>query len=219
MDSNTHDVIKHLRNRAQAHWEYLSRGQRETRTKYALIDPILRSLGWDTEDPTQVRLEYEVDPGNNGTGIVDYALFNDSGSKPYILIEAKGLGEKNAENAKALQDRLREKEADRAEMFKLFAGGAGLAAFDDSAMTAKYEDGGMFPGMRKRYLAQLGGYTRAFEMDRGFGVLTNGDEWEIYDMSLSGEIDQKQIASISLLKVEDSIYDCVSALNILKREF
>lgn len=218
MSIDTNTVIKQIRSRAQAHHEYLSKGERETRTKYALIDPILRSLGWDTEHPTQVRLEYEVDHGNNGTGIVDYALFNDSGSKPYILIEAKGLEEKNAENAKALRDRLREKEADRAEMFKLFAGGAGLAAFDDSGMTAKYEDGGMFPGMRKRHLAQLSGYTRAFEMDQGFGVLTNGDEWEIYDMSLSGEIDQKQIASISLLRVEDSIYDCVNALNILKRE-
>ena len=217
---DTSAVIKQIRSRVQTHSDYLSTGERETRTKYALIDPILRSLGWDTEDPNQVRLEYEVSRDSEDARRVDYALFleNDS-SKPHILIEAKGLMKENAENARNLSDRLREKEADRAEIFKLFAGGGALDTFDDSEMTAKYEDGGMFPGLRKEFLAQLSGYTRASNMDQGYGVVTNGDAWVIYDMSLPDGIDQEPIASIGLLRVEDSIYDCVNALNILKRKF
>ena len=198
---NTDTVIRQLRSRAQSHHEYLSKGERETRTKYALIDPILRSLGWDTEDPDQVKLEYEVDPSHEDGRRVDYALFRDGDtSKPYILIEAKGLMAENVENAKALRDRLRERETDRAAMFRSFAGEEGLAAFDDKRMKAKYEDGGMFPGLKKQHLAQLSGYTRAFEMKRGYGVTTNGDAWVIYDLSLSGGVDQEPIASVSLLK-------------------
>ena len=218
MSLDTNTVIKQIRSRAQAHHEYLSKGERETRTKYALIDPILRSLGWDTEDPNQVRLEYEVDPRREDARRVDYALFQSGdSSKPYILIEAKGLMSENAENARNLSSNLTDLESDRADVWKAFSEGA-LTAFDDSQMTAKYEDGGMFPGMRKQYLAQLSGYTRAFDMDEGYGVVTNGDTWVIYDMSLPGGIEQGPIASISLLEVKDSIYDCVSALSIIKRE-
>ena len=218
MSLNTDAMIRQLRSRAQDHWEYLSTGERETRTKYALIDPILRSLGWNTEDPTQVKLEYGVNPDGEYARRVDYALFlGKESSKPYILIEAKGLMTENAENARRLHGKLRELETDRAKKWELFSGGGGLATFDDNRLTAKYEDGGMFPGMRKEYLAQLSGYTRAFYMERGYGVVTNGDAWVIYDMSLPGGIKQEPIASISLLNVEDSIHACVSALNILRR--
>lgn len=123
----------------------------------------------------------------------------------------------NAENARNLSENLKILESDRTELWEDFSGGAGLATFDDSGLTAKYEDGGMFPGIRKEFLAQLSGYARAFYMDQGYGVVTNGDAWVIYDLSLPGGIDQKPIASISLLKVEDSIYECTSALNILRR--
>ena len=220
MSLDTNAVIRQIRSRAQDHWEYLSMGERETRTKYALIDPILRSLGWDTEDPNQVRMEYEVDREGEDARRVDYALFQDKDSpKPHILIEAKGLMRENAENARNLPDRLAEKETDRAKKWELFSGEGGLSASDDNQMTAKYEEGGMFPGLKKQHLAQLSGYTRAFEMDQGYGVTTNGDAWVIYDMSLPGGIEHEPIASISLLKAEDSIYDCVDALNILKRKF
>ena len=54
--------------------------QSEMLTRYVLIDPFLRALGWDTEDPTQVRPEYQH---------ADYALF--SGERPCVLLEAKKL--------------------------------------------------------------------------------------------------------------------------------
>ncbi|GIV04458.1 MAG: hypothetical protein KatS3mg016_0033 [Fimbriimonadales bacterium] len=56
----------------------------EMRTRYALIDPVLRALGWDTENPEIVVPEYTTP-----TGRMDYALFLDN--QVYIALEAKAL--------------------------------------------------------------------------------------------------------------------------------
>ena len=45
----------------------------EEATRYALIDPILRSLGWDLNDPDQVRVECLQEFG----GKPDYTLLKD----------------------------------------------------------------------------------------------------------------------------------------------
>ena len=59
--------------------------QYEALTRYALIDPLLRGLGWDTSDPTQVVPEYPLNPK-----FADYALLGADG-KPAIFVEAKRL--------------------------------------------------------------------------------------------------------------------------------
>lgn len=64
----------------------------ETCTRYAIIDPILRALGWKTHDPAECEVEYQR--GNQGR--VDYALFNRE-AQEVILIEAKRL-DKNSAN-------------------------------------------------------------------------------------------------------------------------
>ena len=56
--------------------------QNETRTRRALIDPLLQVLGWDTSDPALVTPEYRVD-----VGWADYAL-QGAGNKPAAVIEA-----------------------------------------------------------------------------------------------------------------------------------
>ena len=56
-------------------------------TRSALVDPMLRELGWDTADPTMVWPEYPLDSG----GKVDYALLVDD--KPRIFLEVKRLGD------------------------------------------------------------------------------------------------------------------------------
>lgn len=61
--------------------------ENETRTRMALIDPLLQALGWDTADPGLVTPEYAV-----GSSRADYALLDASGS-PAALVEAKRLGE------------------------------------------------------------------------------------------------------------------------------
>ena len=60
----------------------------ETSTRYLIIDPVLRSLGWDLSNPTDCIVEYKVSPGSQRA--VDYALLDSSGS-PVVLIEAKRI--------------------------------------------------------------------------------------------------------------------------------
>ncbi len=79
-----HELIETLQARITAHASALQ--QSEALTRYALIDPLLRGLGWDTGDPSQVVPEYR-----SAAGSADYALFGQS-NKPQVIIEAKRLG-------------------------------------------------------------------------------------------------------------------------------
>ncbi|MXX32032.1 MAG: hypothetical protein F4Z51_07350 [Chloroflexi bacterium] len=79
-----HELIETLQARIDAHGPALQ--QSEALTRYALIDPLLRGLGWDTGDPSQVMPEYR-----SAAGSADYALLGMAG-KPRIIIEAKKLG-------------------------------------------------------------------------------------------------------------------------------
>ncbi len=78
-------LIEKLRERIDTHGDALR--QSEALTRYALIDPLLRELGWDTEDPDVVVPEYRVQ--NNQ--IADYVLYQDG--DPAIVIESKKLAE------------------------------------------------------------------------------------------------------------------------------
>ncbi len=75
-------LVEKLRERIDVHGPALR--QNEALTRYVLIDPLLRELGWDTENPTLVIPEYK---GVGGSA--DYALFNDD--KPLMIVEAKKL--------------------------------------------------------------------------------------------------------------------------------
>ena len=59
----------------------------ELSTRYAIIDPIIWALGWETHNPSHCRVEYTC-----GGGRVDYAFFNRK-SDPVVLIEAKRMFE------------------------------------------------------------------------------------------------------------------------------
>ncbi|MCY4568142.1 MAG: type I restriction enzyme HsdR N-terminal domain-containing protein [Candidatus Poribacteria bacterium] len=58
----------------------------ETAVRQGIVDPLLRSLGWPTENTLVVFPEYPV-----GSGHVDYALCHPS-STPRVFIEAKQVG-------------------------------------------------------------------------------------------------------------------------------
>lgn len=77
------DFVENLRLRVEEHQILLQ--QSEALTRYVLIDPLLRLLGWDTEDPNKVRPEYP-----NASGRPDYALCLNG--KPVAMLEAKSLG-------------------------------------------------------------------------------------------------------------------------------
>ena len=76
-------LVHKLRERIDAHGDKLR--QSEALTRYALIDPLLRELGWDTSDPALLIPEYR-----SGGVSADYALL-DNGS-PAMMVEAKKLG-------------------------------------------------------------------------------------------------------------------------------
>ena len=59
----------------------------ETETRSALINPLLKALGWDPADPALVSQEYST-----GYGPADYALLS-LDARPVAFIEAKKLGE------------------------------------------------------------------------------------------------------------------------------
>ena len=75
-------LVGTLRERIKGHDAALR--QSEALTRYALIDPLLRELGWDTANPEMVIPEYR-----SGSGRADYALM--SGDNPAMMVEAKSL--------------------------------------------------------------------------------------------------------------------------------
>ena len=75
-------LVEKLRKQIDNHGPTLR--QNEALTRYVLIDPLLRELGWDTENATLVIPEYT---GVGGSAY--YALF--SGDKPLMIVEAKKL--------------------------------------------------------------------------------------------------------------------------------
>ena len=83
-----YQVIEKLREQITIHGVQLR--QSEALTRSALVDPLLRALGWDTESPTLVMPEYKVTKVDGGSGTADYALLSEG--NPAIVIEAKKLG-------------------------------------------------------------------------------------------------------------------------------
>lgn len=81
--SNIIKIIDKLKNRINEFYDKLSRN--EALTRYALIDPFLRVLGWDIENPGEVIPEFTTE-----AGVPDYALLQNN--KLLIFIEAKALG-------------------------------------------------------------------------------------------------------------------------------
>jgi hypothetical protein len=77
------DTIQKVRERIQKHERALRAN--EMLTRYALVDPILRALGWDTEDPDVVEPEFRTE-----TGRPDYALKHEG--QPLVMVEVKSLG-------------------------------------------------------------------------------------------------------------------------------
>ena len=83
------ELVETLSKRIDEHGAALR--QSEALTRYALIDPLLRELGWDTANPALVIPEHRL-----GAGVADYALVSDG--KPMVVVEAKKLDE-NLHNA------------------------------------------------------------------------------------------------------------------------
>ena len=84
-------LVETLKQRIAEHRNALE--QSEALTRYALIDPFLRELGWSTDDPSIVLPEYRIGKLEHGraNSRADYALL--SSGNPSVMVEAKKLGE------------------------------------------------------------------------------------------------------------------------------
>ena len=60
----------------------------ETSTRYIIIDPVLRALGWDLSDHRDCVVEYH--PWEHTQDAVDYALLRPDG-EPAVVVEAKRI--------------------------------------------------------------------------------------------------------------------------------
>ena len=78
-------VLNEVRNKIT---QYQGKEMNEQNTKTALIDPVLRALGWDVGNLEEVSQEYKRRPNDKP---VDYALF--LLRTPKLFVEAKALGQ------------------------------------------------------------------------------------------------------------------------------
>jgi hypothetical protein len=78
------DTLIQIQDSARLYQKTLKKNEAATRA--VLIDPVLRSLGWDTANTSMVEVEKTIDNVR-----ADYALF-DSNNIPRIIVEAKSLG-------------------------------------------------------------------------------------------------------------------------------
>lgn len=138
------DVVKEWASAGETDW-------REDHTRYAVIDPIILALGWDTADPKVCHPEFPRPFPKR----VDYALF--SGADVDAIVS--GL---------VVPDVIIESKALRTEL----------------------DDG----------VSQLRSYASTSpRMQEGFAVLTNGNEWRIYDVSRSGRFAKKEVGRVHIL--------------------
>ena len=216
------NIIRQMRFRVQSHGSYLSKVD-ETRTRYTLIDPVLSALGWDVADPSQVRVEIDIDL-STAVKKVDYALYRvGSAECPWILVEAKRLSPAQVENFINRKSRSAiEVEDSWKALTPLNARSDNKwSELDSQTMEEKVVRHGKIWSQHSRvdHIQQLGDYVREFGMVEGYGVLTDGDEWSIYDIGRDRGFPLEPTKMVRVLGLDDSIVECAETLNLLRRPF
>lgn len=134
------------------------RGLNEENTKGALIEPVLRALGWNVEDPEEVTREYK---GKKRDRPVDYALR--LLRSPRLFVEAKALGSD-------LSDR--------------------------------------------KWAGQIIGYASVAGVK--WAVLTDGNEYRIYNTHAPVDVEKKLFRKISVTETTET--DLIDTLRLLSRD-
>lgn len=130
------------------------RAMNEQNTKATLVEPILRALGWDTEDIDEVVHEYKPRKADKP---VDYALLVQRA--PRLFIEAKALG----------------------------------ADLDD-----------------RKWAGQIMGYASVAGVE--WIVLTNGDEWRIYNTHAAVTVDEKLFRAVRITAADPLVEETLALL-------
>lgn len=94
------DDLRDLVRRYQENKEFITN---EETAKMALVVPFVKVLGYDPNNPREVRLEYCADfaqcDGKKFPDRMDFAIFDKNGQKPLMVIETKPLGTKLQANS------------------------------------------------------------------------------------------------------------------------
>lgn len=146
------EAIKTVRQRIN---RYQGKEVNEQNTKTALIDPVLRALGWDVGDLDEVQQEYKRRKNDKP---VDYALL--LLRTPKLFVEAKALG-------KSLDDR--------------------------------------------KWANQIMGYATVAGVE--WVVITNGDEYRIYNALAHVPVEEKLFRTVSLADPEAPVEHTLSLLS------
>lgn len=89
----TEEKLQDLIKQYHEHREFITN---EETAKMALVVPFTRCLGYDPNNPREVRLEYTAEftqaDGKRLRDRMDFAIFDKDGKKPLIVIETKPLG-------------------------------------------------------------------------------------------------------------------------------
>ncbi|MEM2000671.1 MAG: hypothetical protein QXO30_06515, partial [Candidatus Caldarchaeum sp.] len=80
------DLVETLKSRIKKHHDELQKN--ETLTRYVLVDPLLRALGWDTENP-----ELLVPEMTTQSGRPDYTLLHNGQKIAFVGVKALGKPE------------------------------------------------------------------------------------------------------------------------------
>ena len=184
----------------------------ELRTKYVMIDPMLRALGWDTGNPSQVQLETRFP---QATGIPDYTLFKGSIRQPVGIIEAKTL---NPIIIPRFKMSIEWHNQGIVEAFKNLQ----QNALEENHITRdNLFDREIWVSLRETNEAQLEGYIREIGLTTGYGILTNGDDWWIYDIQKFSKSDKSPLRE-SIIRNTSILFDrdsnAASDLEIIRYE-
>ena len=203
-------TLRRIRNRVCECPEYFSSID-EMRTRYGLVDPTLRALGWHTDDPTSVRVEYDMP---NSSEKVDYALIGDDS---IAIVESKKLDPDKAEPfsiAWKAEQSAKPEQLTRA--WKHFADPTAPPPIK-STMRVIYDEDWRQSRFIRAHEDQLESYVDALGMEAGYAVLTDGDEWHIFDLAQrSGSLSQSPAISTSILFSLDTD-EVVAALDTISR--
>lgn len=148
------DTLADVRDRIE---QYAKRDLNEQNTKATLIEPVMRALGWDTEDVEEVAREFKIKSSDKP---VDYGLLQLR--KPRLFVEAKALG-------KDLADR--------------------------------------------RWANQIMGYAAVAGVE--WIVLTDGNEWRIYNTHAPVAVDEKLFRTVRL--TDDGVDQVATTLELLTK--
>ena len=177
------EAIDAIRRRVE---EYQSYFDHEAQTRYWLIDPMLRALGWDLSDAEQVVPEFYRYTQKSHRR-VDYAFFSQEIEKPLIIVEAKAI-QKNDICTYLSED------------YRF------LTPAEMKDCNWHWND---------KQIKQIRRSTSGLRT--GYGVLTDGVFWSIFDLNKKGSFDKMHRESLNVSILNCPLKDSVGALKLLGR--